>query len=230
MRKSGVVGIVQSRMGASRLPNKMLLHLHGYPIVEWVYRRALSSEMIDKLVFAVPDTGKDDVLATYLKSLGVNVYRGSEADVVSRFYNAAKEYSAEYVVRICADNPLICGKEIDTLINFYFTEKCDYAYNHIPRGNRYPDGLGAEIVSFDVLETIHCRAEGQSQREHVFNYIWDNPDKFLIKTFDPQDESLAFPHIKLDIDTYDDYMKMLSIDLKIDMSDGEIIRLFREAL
>ena len=153
--KNKTVAIIQARMGSSRLPNKMLLYLHGYPICEWVYKRVKMSKKIDQIIFALPDTEDNHVLARYLESIGADVFRGSENNLVDRYYRAAKLTSANEIIRICADNPLICASEIDRLIDFYREDKCDYAYNHIPKGNKYPDGLGAEICSMDLLKIIN---------------------------------------------------------------------------
>ncbi len=101
------------------------------------------------------------MLARHLRAQGVNTFRGSEQDVLSRMHGAAAAHGADLVVRVCADNPLIWGGEIDNLIRFYQREhtagNCDYAYNHIPRNNLYPDGLGAEIVSFEHVHQGHER-------------------------------------------------------------------------
>ena len=137
--------IIQARMGAKRFPNKMLLNFHGYPIIEWVYRRVLQSKMLDGIIFAIPDTDEDDLLQWFLESIGAKVFRGSETDLVDRYYKVAKSFFVKDIVRICADNPLICASEIDRLIAYFNQNNCDYAYNHIPRNNSYPDGLGAEI-------------------------------------------------------------------------------------
>jgi spore coat polysaccharide biosynthesis protein SpsF len=225
-----VVAVIQARMGASRLPNKMMLHLKGYPIVEWIYKRISRVKKLDGIIFAIPDSSLDNVLATYLKQLGAKTYRGSEKDVLDRFYGAAQESQATHVVRICADNPFICPEVIDDLIHFYFDNPCDYAYNHIPRGNLYPDGLGAEIVQMDLLKTIWRVAQTASQREHAFNYIWDHQEQFKIKTFDPIDPRLERPELKLDIDTLDDYNKLLSIPVHLEMSALEIVTLCKKIL
>jgi len=217
------VVIIQARMGASRLPNKMLLHLHGYPICEWVFRRVQQAENIDQVVFALPNVIKDDVLAWYLESIGVDLFRGSEMDLVDRYYQAAKQAGADQIVRVCADNPLICASEIDRLINFFNMEKCDYAYNHIPKGNQYPDGLGAEICSMELLEEIYYNTSSTEQREHLFNYIWENDADYVIKTFNPP-KSIAHPNLKLDLDTEDDYKKLLEKNYQINMSAEEIIK------
>ncbi len=210
-------------MGASRLPGKMLLPLHGSPIVEWVFRRVQKAELINNILFAIPKTPDNDTLNAFLEKMGARVYRGSEEDVIERFYFAAKNVDATHIVRVCADNPFIAGAEIDQLVQFYFKSSCDYAYNHIPKNNCYPDGIGAEIVSFQMLKSVNDQAKGPRQREHIFNFIWDNPGKFEILTFDPVDERLAHPDIKLDIDTQRDYEKLCKMKVDIEMEAFEIV-------
>lgn len=209
-----VVAIVQARMGATRLPNKMMLWLHGYPVVEWIYRRASEARTLDKLVFALPDTRIDDVLADYLAGIGAIVFRGSENDVLGRYHAAAMASGARTVVRICADNPFVSASEIDRLVAFFQEGAYDYAYNHVPRGNRYPDGLGAEIATMDLLDHLHQEANHPGHREHVFNFLWDHRNKFRVGTCDPIDESLAHPELKLDMDTLDDYAKLLRLNVQ----------------
>ena len=221
-----IVGIIQARLGSSRLPLKMLLSLHGKPIIEWVVRRVQKAKLLDEIVVAIPDTPADDVLEVYLKKLKVNVFRGSEADVLSRFYFAAKKYKATEIVRICADNPLIDKVAIDDLIHFYKKEVPDYAYNHIPKNNLYPDGLGAEITSFKNLEEMYHNAKDERYREHCMSYIVDHPEKFKIKTFDPKDKRLHHPELKFDIDTFDDFKYLAMKDFDIDISAVELVKLF----
>ena len=209
-------------MGASRLPNKMLLYLHGYPICEWVYKRVKMSKKVDQIIFALPDTEDNHVLAWYLESIGADVFRGSENDLVDRYYRAAKINSADEIIRICADNPLICASEIDRLIDFYRKDKCDYVYNHIPKGNKYPDGLGAEICSIGLLKVINKKAKTTNHREHLFNYMWEHSSEYSIKTFDPLEE-ISYPKLKFDIDTMSDYKSLLEKEYRINMSAAEIV-------
>jgi spore coat polysaccharide biosynthesis protein SpsF len=216
------VAIVQARMGASRLPNKMLLHLHGLPVIEWVFRRVSMAKTLDAVVFALPSGHQDDVLAWYLESIGAQVFRGSETDLVDRYYSAAHAFLVDRVVRVCADNPLVTASEIDRLIQFYDADACDYAYNHVPRNNCYPDGLGAEICTIGLLDEIHTKATRPDHREHLFNYIWDNSDNYDIRTFDP-DPALAHPELKLDIDTIDDYAAFLALPVTPHMDAHEIV-------
>ena len=217
------VAIIQARMGASRLPNKMLLCLHGYPIVEWVFQRVSKSNKVDRILFAIPDTEQDDILAQYLESIGASVYRGSESDLLDRYFHAAKSINAGRVIRVCADNPLISPAEVDRLIDFFHQGQYDYAYNHIPRNNNWPDGLGAEICNMALLEEIYNKATKPEHREHLFDFVWDNPGRFNISTFDPPTE-LAHPELKLDIDTIIDYRRLISSPYLIDMNAREIVQ------
>jgi spore coat polysaccharide biosynthesis protein SpsF len=221
--ETNIVAVVQARMGSGRLPGKMMLPLHEVPIVEWVFRRIKKAELINDVIFAIPDTEDNDVLNDYLEKIGARVYRGNEKNVVERFYFAAKIMSATHIVRVCADNPFVAGSEVDQLVQFYLKSYCDYAYNHIPKNNCYPDGLGAEIVSFPVLRNINDEAKDPNHQEHVFDFIWARPDQFEILTFDPVDERLAFPDIKLDIDTRRDYEELCGMKVNIEMEAHEIV-------
>ena len=221
--KKNVVGIIQARMGATRLPGKMMLPLRGIPVVEWVFRRMQKASLVSNIVFAIPETKENNILHAHLKKIGATVYRGSEKDVVERFYFAAKELRATHAVRVCADNPFVSGEEIDRLVAFYFKSNCDYAYNHIPKKNCYPNGIGAEIVSFEILKTIYEEAKSIDHREHVLNFIWAHSDRFKILTFDPVDKSLAHPEIKLDIDSKQDYEKICQMDVSIEMDAHQIL-------
>ncbi|TVZ55506.1 spore coat polysaccharide biosynthesis protein SpsF [Lutibacter sp. Hel_I_33_5] len=217
------VGIIQARMGSSRLPNKMLLILHGYSIIEWVIKRSMKSSLLDDVIVAIPNSQENDVLEIEILRLGAKVFRGDENDVLSRFYFAAKENEAAHVVRVCGDNPLIDGKEIDNLIKYYSENSCDYAYNHIPKNNNYPDGLGAEIVSFKTLKYLYETTKLPKHREHAFNYIWDNTSLYSIKTFNPLCKEIQHPKLKLDLDTLDDFNWLKKLAIKPEMSTKQII-------
>ncbi len=222
------IAIIQARLGSSRLPNKMMLNLHGYPIIEWVVKRVSKSKLIDEVIVATSTSQENDILEYYLLELGVQVFRGSEDNVLDRFYKTALQFNADEVIRICADNPLVSPVEIDNLISFYSKNTCDYAYNHIPLENNYPDGFGAEIVSFNILEQLYSEVSSTKHKEHCFSYILDNPHKFTIKTFDPPEKEIALPDLRFDIDTFEDYYYLWQKKMDIDISAKEIIDLFKD--
>lgn len=220
------VAVIQARLGSSRLPCKALLCLRELPVVDWIVRRCARSVLLDEVVVAMPDTARDDALADHVERMGVPVFRGSEGDVLERMYGAARAHGADVVVRVCADNPLIWGPEIDHLLRFFEKTPCDYAYNHIPKNNRYPDGLGAEVVSFQLLETVRNEAVEQRHREHCLTYVTDQPQRFRVATFDPPDVRLHRPDLKLDMDTPEDFMTLARMPLHVNMTPLEIVALF----
>jgi spore coat polysaccharide biosynthesis protein SpsF len=222
------IGVIQARIGSTRLPYKMMLSLHGKPLIEWVVKRVQKSKLLSSLIVAIPISEDNDILAKYMEELDVKVFRGSESNVLNRIYESVKNENATHVVRICADNPLIDGNEIDNLINFYNTDNCNYAYNHIPKDNLYPDGLGAEIISFDILNDLNKKVITQNHKEHCFSYIHDNSEKYSIATFNPIDNTLHHPELKFDVDTFDDYHKLCMKDFDMDISSQELIKLFTE--
>ena len=220
---SKTVVIVQARIGSTRLPNKMLLWMNGYPIIGWVLERLKSLREVDEIVFALPEGPDDDVLSSYLLSKDARVFRGSESDVLSRYLAAARINNAKSIIRICADNPFVVAAEIDRLALFFDEKKLDYAYNHIPVNNRYPNGFGAEIVSFEILDYVSSMATEKVHREHIFNFIWDNVNQFSIGTFDPTDSYIAHPEMRFDLDTLSDYSNLLRLNLKPECTTHEII-------
>ena len=220
------VALIQARMGSSRLPCKMMLSLHRMPLIDWVVHRTAKSALLDRIIVATSINPTDDPLVNHLENQGVEVFRGPEDDVLERFRLAGELAGATHIVRICADNPLIWGGEIDNLIRHYREQEavgCDYAYNHIPRGNQYPDGLGAEMLSFDLLSEIARKAVLPAHREHCLSYIWDNSGAYRISTFDPPDSRLRHPEMKLDVDTPEDYRKLALMPVHADMAPAEVI-------
>lgn len=221
-----IVALVQARLGSSRLPMKSLLSLHGLPVIDWVISRIKRAQRLTDVVAAIPDTPLDAILAAHLGVSGVKYIRGPEDDVLKRFAIAAQAVNADYIVRVCADNPLIWWEAIDRLIEFYFETGCDYAWNHIPRNNMWPDGLGAEIISAELLFKIEAKAAMPAQREHCFNYIWDNANEFEMRTFDPIEAWLVRPGLKLDVDSVEDFKKLALSPLNPGMNAGEICSVF----
>lgn len=221
-----IVALIQARMGSSRLPCKAMLYLHGLPLIDWVVHRTAKAELVDRLMVALPETRLDDILVRHLENRGIECFRGPEDDVLKRFCLAATHAEATHVIRICADNPLIWGGEIDHLIRHFMArpdqEKL-YAYNHIPWNNRYPDGLGAEMLTASLLHELDSKAVRPEHREHCLSYIRDNADCYEISTFDPPDKLLHRPECKLDVDTAEDYRKLALMPIHADMPPREVL-------
>jgi len=229
-----VVAIIQARMGSKRLPGKSLMQIAGKPLLWYVLERVKAAETLDAVILATSINPENDELCDLANESHVEIFRGSETDVLSRFVEAGKIAQADVIVRICADNPLIDPGEIDRIVRHHISEGCDYSFNHIPaRDNNYPDGFGAEVVNAQLLYSLQEIELTPEDREHVTLYITRNSDKYSIRTLEAPYEIIG-PDIKLDIDTEDDFTRMKSFiehlpqEGKPLWSAAEIVRKYRE--
>ncbi|MEC0234311.1 glycosyltransferase family protein [Paenibacillus kribbensis] len=173
-----IVAIIQARMGSTRLPGKVSLDLLGLTVLERVVKRIKKVKQINKIVVATTDLTSDETIVKLAHKADVEVYRGSESDVLKRYYEAAVTHHADVIIRITSDCPVIDPVIIDELIANYITGSYDYVSNTIERS--YPRGLDAEVFSFASLEKAHLEAKNMEQREHVTPYIYQNPDQFSL--------------------------------------------------
>lgn len=177
-----VVAIVQARMGSSRLPGKVLADVQGKPMLRWLLDRVMVVKEIDEVVVATTTNPEDDVLEEWLNDNEVFCFRGSEGDVLGRFYHCAQDWSPDLVVRITADDPLKDPGLISRAISFILADKTiDYCSNTL--APTYPEGLDIEVFRYTALVRAYCNATLLSEREHVTPYIWKHPDKFKLYGF-----------------------------------------------
>ena len=202
------VAIIQARMGSKRLPGKVLKKLSEFSLIEWSILRIKQSKKINKIVLATTNLKKDDPLVKAAKKYKICIFRGSEKDVLGRFFKAAKKMKAKNIIRICGDQPFTDPEELDKLIRVFYSRKCDYVCNMENKLNsKYADGFGAEIFSYKTLKRLNNLATKPSEREHVTIYIWKNLKFFKIFSI-PAPKSLAYPKLKFFINTKKDYMRI----------------------
>ncbi len=168
-----VLAIVQARMGSTRLPGKVMKKAVGKTMIEHLLDRLSRSELIDKIVMATSEQTINDPLENLVNGLGYEVFRGSENDVLDRFYRVALKYNPDIVVRITGDCPLICYEVTDKTIDYFISSDYDYVYNAglPPIYNSYPGGLDTEVFSQNVLMKTWHGAKEIFEREHVTPYI-----------------------------------------------------------
>jgi spore coat polysaccharide biosynthesis protein SpsF len=170
------VVIIQARMGSTRLSGKVMKNLYGKSVLEHDIERVKQCNQIDDIIIATTDHENDTVIAMEAEKCGVKCFRGSESDVLSRYYFAAKENNADIVVRITSDCPLIDPFVTDQVIDFYKT----HDYHYVSNGNTdpskvtYPRGLDTEVFSFKGLEEAYLNAKESYQREHVTPYFYED--------------------------------------------------------
>jgi spore coat polysaccharide biosynthesis protein SpsF len=212
-----VLMIVQARMNSLRLPGKSLMNLAGEPLVGRILERLLRCNKIDELILAIPNTAENDALEELADNYRVKVFRGSENDLVDRYYQAAKKFNADIVGRLPADNPVPEPNEIDKIIEFHKNSNKSFSSNLSEvYGNGYPDGIGAEMIDFSALETVWKESQDSNLREHIhlnfFNYSEQKQvdSRFNIGTLKCP-KSFRRPEIILDVNTQKQYEFMQQI-------------------
>ena len=163
--------IVQARMTSTRLPGKVMKIVCGKPLLEHLINRLKRVKCADQIVIATTVNETEDIIVDLCKKLDISYFRGSEEDVLGRYYETAVEYGGDVIIRITSDCPVIDPDVVDYLIDFYMKnlKKYDYVTNTLKR--TYPRGMDVEIVSFKALKEAHFNAYDPFDREHVTPFI-----------------------------------------------------------
>lgn len=204
-----VVALVQARMGSTRLPGKVMKNVMGKPVLWHVIDRLRKTKLLDEIVVVTTTKRRDRTITALAKEIGVRSFTGSEQDVLDRYYQAAKLYGAEVVVRITADCPLIDPELTDEVIKYFLTNNYDYVSSARALTIRaglyskpaYPDGLDVEVFSFSALKKAWEEAKLLSDREHVTTYIWRNDDLFRTYTVECEED---LSNMRWTLDTKED--------------------------
>lgn len=196
-----VVAIIQARMGSTRLPGKVLLDLAGEPVLVWVVNRTQRATTLDEIVIATTTESRDEAIVELCSSRGWAHFRGSEDDVLDRYYQTAKKHHADIVVRITSDCPLIEPEIIDLVVQELLEDGLlDYVSNMLPP-RTFPRGLDVEAMTFKTLERAWREDKNPAWREHVTPYIYRAPEKFRLKAVTNEKD---LSHMRWTIDTWED--------------------------
>lgn len=193
-----ILAIIQARTAASRLPGKVLLEIAGEPMLARVLERTKRAVTVNNVLVATTDDPADDAIQELCDQRGYACFRGSNFDVLDRYYRAAAAYHADFIVRITADCPVIDPSVIDkTVLALFGSDNgnnlgepiYDFAANRLPPPwkRTYPVGLDTEVCSFQNLELAWKEADQTHQREHVMPFFYEQPERFRIchVTHDP---------------------------------------------
>jgi spore coat polysaccharide biosynthesis protein SpsF len=200
---ANVVAIVQTRMGSTRLPGKVLLPIVGEPMLAHVVERARAVPGIGEVVVATSTEAADDRIAELCAARDWACFRGSEEDVLDRYYQAALAYKADHVLRVTADCPLLEIEQTGAVVERHLESGADYTHNITVWGSGMPLGTGAEIFTLTCLETSWRDGREPHHREHVDEYVGDHPELFRMERVDAP-EALRRPELRLTVDTPDD--------------------------
>ena len=162
--------IVQARSNSSRLKSKMTKFLDNTTILEWVLKRVRKSKKTNQFILATTHNPRDKELVKIGKKNKFKVFKGSDQNVLQRFYECAKNFKSKIILRVCADNPLIDAREIDNLIDKFKKGNFDYLYNTKQTNNNFnADGFGAEIFSYDTLLRTYKLAKKKKRQGTRYN-------------------------------------------------------------
>ena len=163
------IAIIQARLGSSRLENKIFLKFRNETSLSFLINRISKSKLIDEIVVAIPKNKKNLKLKNYIKKKDYKFFEGKENDVLNRYYNTAKKFKADNIIRITADCPFHDSNLIDHAIKIFNKKKIDFLSNYSPP--TFPDGFDLSIMSFNALKKANKFARTSYDREHVVPYI-----------------------------------------------------------
>jgi spore coat polysaccharide biosynthesis protein SpsF len=171
-----IAAFIQARMSATRFPGKVLKPILGRPMLELEIERVQLCDTIDRVIVVTSTCSDDQKIVDLCKRLNVDVFCGNLENVLDRFYQAARKFKPDHIVRITGDCPLIDPKVVDSMIRLYLDKKCDYGTNCVPP--TYPDGLDAEIFTIEALTQAHREAVLPSHLEHISPFFEGQPERF----------------------------------------------------
>lgn len=185
---SQCIAIIQARMGSSRLPGKVLLQINEKPILYYVLKQTKSSKYVDDVIIATSTNTDDDPIIKFCKENNIKYFRGSEENVLDRYYQCAKKFKCNPIIRISADSPLIDPNVIDRVLKKFMNNSFDYVSNNIEKTKHvwkestcnFPVGTVIEVVTFNALKLAWTKAKQPFEREHVFPFIQSHPEMFNI--------------------------------------------------
>ena len=206
-------------MGSKRLPGKSLLSYKNTTPLEVLIKRIKKVKEINKIIIATTNLKKDNIFLKYAKKLNIKIFRGSNKNVLKRYYTAAKFFNSKNIIRLTADCPFIDVATLNKMINIFNSKKFDYVANTYPLPCTFPDGSDIEIFNFKSLKKSNEEACLPSDKEHVTKYFW-NSKKFRCFRLDNKSNFSKYRYtidIKEDFDLFKSIIKNHSNFLKINM-------------
>ncbi len=214
-----IIAIIQARMGSTRLPNKVMQNILNKPIIEHLLENVSKSKLIDKIIIATTTNKQDDELVAHIKSLGYDIFRGSENDVLKRYYDTFQSIpnndKIKGIVRLTGDCPLLQADIIDTVIQEFINTDIDY----VALSENFAEGLDTEIFTPKMLEDAHFNANLESQREHVCQYFHKHIDKYPQKRIQNNTDDSMY---RITVDEAEDFEVIKEIIEYFNISNKEL--------
>jgi len=222
-----VAAIIQARMGSTRLPGKVLKKVLNKTLLEYQIERVKRAKTIDEIIIATTTKESDNPIVELCEHLSVPYYRGSEEDVLSRYYESATQFNVDVIVRLTSDCPIIDPYIIDKVVLYYLDNlpKYDYVSN-----SEYPRGMDTEVFSTTIIEEVNKKARKEYEREHVTPYIYLNPERYSLGKIVGSKDLNKY---RLTVDTTEDFELIENIITELypqnkNFTINDILSLFRK--
>jgi len=194
--------IIQARMGSSRLPGKVLRPINGTPLLGRILDRLGHLRHRATVVVATTGEARDDTIVSYCGQREVKIFRGSENNVLDRYYQCAMTYGLEQVIRLTADNPFVDVEELDRLIDLHLSTQADFSHSF----SQLPVGVGAEIFRFSALALCAEASHAPHHFEHVDEFMLEHPERFKTVELEVAAEK-NHPQVRLTVDDETDFRR-----------------------
>lgn len=192
--------IIQARMGSSRLPGKILKSLGDTDVLTYVTERCKKITGVSEVIVATSVLPQDDIVEQWCLEKGIACFRGSEADVLDRYVQCAKQYEPDYVIRVTADCPFVDFEMATDIVKLMEEQRVDI----VDLKGDLPRGLAVEMISYKSLLYIHKKGQESRHREHVTYYAYENRTEFSRVTYHVPSNRL-YPQFRITLDTDEDY-------------------------
>lgn len=204
--------LIQSRLGSTRLPHKVMLPIQNLCVLDHVVNRCKRAKSLNKVIVCTTDLPEDDLIYNHCLENNIPCHRGSSKNVLSRYHGAAVKFQCSHVIRVTSDCPLIDPEIIDDMVKFFFKNKLTYLGPKYYGNHNFPDGFNVEIFKFSVLDEAHKHAKDLYELEHVTPYIINKYSNLEYNyPLDIQLNKLDLSKLHLSLDTYADYLNILNI-------------------
>ena len=203
--------IIQARTGSTRLPCKVLRFLDDKMVIDHVVERLQRSLLASKVIVATTNEKQDDIIEDICRERKFPYYRGSEKDVLRRYYETAKQFQSDIIVRVTSDCPLVDPHYIDLMIQYFLQHNLDYVGPKYVGNHNFPDGFNGEVFRFSKLKEAYKKADA-FQREHVTTYLIKHYKvKEFIYPINYDNYKIDFSKLHLSLDTSEDYLLLQKI-------------------
>ena len=204
--------IVQARTGSTRLPRKVMKELEDKIVLQHVIDRLKLSKYASDIIICTTQKKEDDIISDFCLTNKINIYRGSEFNVLERYYETAQYYKSDIIVRVTSDCPLIDVSYIDMMIDHFLKSDLQYLGPKYYGNHCFPDGFNGEVFWFDILEEAYLNAN-HNEKEHVTTYMIKKykKEEFNYPILYKKYRNINFSSLHLSLDTQEDYKLLKNI-------------------